>query len=405
MRDKIDNILNGGECISEKMMLKYLEDNVTSIEQHLIEKHFLECEFCSDALAGLTSSDRLKVRTDLGGLDKKIEARINRGTGKPIPFRRVYRIAAVLALIAVFGGGLYYLQSIKKSERIFTENFTPYRDTAQSTVIITPPAKPRLENDVEKIPSTSFEQEKKAQSKKENRVKYKWNDSTTQSFSVTSKDDESQAHRYSVKTNENVSASIPTQENNLDKPVAADNVQAKKKVADESKNPNTVSRNMDDATELKEEEYNADKSRAKTSKLEKPATTALSSGSTSASENTNSWSFGLIQQAKKEYDSKNYSTAVTLLQDVLKKEPGNTEALFYCGISQLSMNEDTDAIHLFQSVLKNSPNGFSEAAKWYLSLGYIKKNKASKAKKLLEDLSRGNSEYKSNAQKTLDELK
>src|SRR6185369_3981789 len=102
---------------------------------------------------------------------------------------------------------------------------------------------------------------------------------------------------------------------------------------------------------------------------------------------------------------KNYSAAISMFNAALKNDGENSEALFYNGVSNLSLNEEVVAINLLESVVKNSPNKFSDAAKWYLSLAYIKKNKIPKAKKLLIELSNSNNEFKSNAQKTLDELK
>ena len=112
-----------------------------------------------------------------------------------------------------------------------------------------------------------------------------------------------------------------------------------------------------------------------------------------------------LESGIKEYDSKNYPAAVVALDSALQIEPSFYEALFYRGISHLGLNEPDVAIKDLEGVLKGPQNKFSDPAKWYLSLAYLKKNKLAKAKKLLEDLSAGESEYKSSAKKALDDLK
>ncbi len=409
MRDKLDNILNNSECISEEMLLNYLEGTLIPSDQHHVEKHLLDCEFCSEALEGLSAMGFPNVRTDLNKLDQRINYRVNRSGGKIIQLKRVYRIAAVIALVALFGGGFYYLQSMKKSEKVFTENFEPYRDTSHfvSPGATVPQEEQKIMNNHEKISTGSFKNEKKF-SKKGNAEKTPFDDSTVQTI-TTSKTGQgavsSQPSTADETKRKDVSTTAPAA--GYDKSVAINEIKATKKtVSDESKDVEVLSKNADDTKQLREEQYALAQSAAakeKKSEAQMPASATFESAV--VVDSLRSGQIVLIKAGIKQYEEKNYSAAVTVLQQVLKKEPGNTEALFYCGVSQLSRNQDAVAINLLESVVKNSPNKFLDAAKWYLSLAYLKKNKTSKAKKLLEDLSHGNSEYKPNAQKTLDELK
>ena len=113
----------------------------------------------------------------------------------------------------------------------------------------------------------------------------------------------------------------------------------------------------------------------------------------------------VLDEGIKEYEAKNYPAAISVFSSVLKNDRENTEAIFYSGVSYLSMGEYEIAVNLLQSISPSSPGKFSDAAKWYLSLCYIRKNKISKAKSLLEDLSGRENEYRSNAIKTLQEIK
>ena len=231
MRDKLDNILNNSECISEEMLLNYLEGTLIPSDQHHVEKHLLDCEFCSEALEGLSAMGFPNVRTDLNKLDQRINYRVNRSGGKIIQLKRVYRIAAVIALVALFGGGFYYLQSMKKSEKVFTENFEPYRDTSHfvSPDATVPQEEKKIMNNHEKISTGSFKNEKKF-SKKGNAEKTPFDDSTVQTI-TTSKTGQgavsSQPSTADETKRKDVSTTAPAA--GYDKSVAINEIKATKK--------------------------------------------------------------------------------------------------------------------------------------------------------------------------------
>ena len=93
-----------------------------------------------------------------------------------------------------------------------------------------------------------------------------------------------------------------------------------------------------------------------------------------------------------------------LLKIVLSSDASNSEALYYTGISHQELHEDHEAIPFFEKVMKQSRNAFCSGAKWHLSKAYMNTNQLSKAKKLLQELSAGTSEYKANASALLDSL-
>jgi len=134
MPGQFDDILKKGECIAEEVMLNYLEGKLSPPDQHAVEKHLLGCEFCSEAMEGLSMQHAQNNRASLDKLESAINRRISEDMRKP-GARFWYSMAAILALTGLFGGGYYYLQSLKKSETVFSENFSPYHDTVSESPV------------------------------------------------------------------------------------------------------------------------------------------------------------------------------------------------------------------------------------------------------------------------------
>ncbi len=406
--------MDHGGCISEEMMLAYLEGKLNPSDQHRVEKHLLECDFCHDAFEGLSTRAPQQTKEALRGLDQQIENRIRSG-GKTTNSFVLYRIAAVLLLFALFGGGIYYLRTIRKSEMIFTENFKPYRDTVATTPAapsVAPVETNEKRNDEENVVAPARQLEQVFSGKEKNGAPSQTpvNDqmvTVTKNISGSAASPTQSDLTLAEKKN---SVAAKDKDDESKETVATGSASRdldavnKKSERDESKADNSVSTNTPAPEAQREGSFKSIDSK-RTRGDEKKQLNATAFSTTVSSKNSESPTDSLIKSGIKYYDEKNYPTATSVFKEVLTKEPQNNEALFYSGVSHLSLNEYGIAIKELEFVLKNTPNKFSDAAKWYLSLAYIKENKISKAKKLLQDLSAGNSEYKSNAAKALDELK
>ena len=77
-----NNMLNHPQntpCLSSQEMLDYTQGILSTQEQHRIEKHLLDCEFCSDSLEGiqlmknpnslLSIEEELNLEIDFKGVD------------------------------------------------------------------------------------------------------------------------------------------------------------------------------------------------------------------------------------------------------------------------------------------------------------------------------------------------
>ncbi|HBX52785.1 MAG: hypothetical protein A2275_08825 [Bacteroidetes bacterium RIFOXYA12_FULL_35_11] len=111
-----------------------------------------------------------------------------------------------------------------------------------------------------------------------------------------------------------------------------------------------------------------------------------------------------IDEAMQAFENKNYSKAADLFEEIIKNEPANNKAIYYCGLSFYNAEKINKSIKLFEALLNMSVSVYTEDAGYYLSLIYIKKNENEKAKKLLQDIISKNGKRKADAEKKLKEI-
>lgn len=101
-------------CLNEQQLYGYMDGTLSYKEQHSVEKHLLDCDFCSDALAGL---ELVKDRSKIAALSLVAAVQPQNGEpvagkkekGRIIPFYRSPRsYAAAAALILVLAATWYF---------------------------------------------------------------------------------------------------------------------------------------------------------------------------------------------------------------------------------------------------------------------------------------------------------
>lgn len=113
-------IYSATECISEQKMFDYIDNKLNAKEQHLVEKHLLDCDLCSDALDGL---ELLKNRDRIANINQKISELIIPISKKErkiifFNFKTITSIAAAVALLigGVFLFNQFALQNMKEND-------------------------------------------------------------------------------------------------------------------------------------------------------------------------------------------------------------------------------------------------------------------------------------------------
>lgn len=96
MKELHNHIFSNTTCISKETMLRYINQQLSKQELYEVEKHMLDCELCSDAMAGMEYAQNSSV---LFAIDNEIDQRVRLGKHKAPIMRNLMVAASVLALI------------------------------------------------------------------------------------------------------------------------------------------------------------------------------------------------------------------------------------------------------------------------------------------------------------------
>lgn len=113
---------------------------------------------------------------------------------------------------------------------------------------------------------------------------------------------------------------------------------------------------------------------------------------------------GDLEQAALHYEAKEFTEAVKLFENVLKSEPNNVTARFYAGVSYLATDDVQNAIVSFQKVIAAGKNDLQKPAEWYLGLAYLKGNDLENARAVFNKIISYDGAYKDEAMELLKRL-
>lgn len=122
MKDKPNIQENVSGCISQDLLLKYLNGKLGGKEMNRVERHLAVCPMCADELEGLqhlqNPSDMQDIQDEL---NNKIDQRL-RNEVKIVWFTNIGRIAATLLIIIGISGLVYYVSNQNKPSLILSED-------------------------------------------------------------------------------------------------------------------------------------------------------------------------------------------------------------------------------------------------------------------------------------------
>jgi periplasmic protein TonB len=114
-------IYSSSDCFSEKMLFDYIDNKLSQENRHLIEKHLLDCELCSDALEGLELvKDRARIGVIKDTINKRLISTEIKQEPKVISFnyKLVFSIAATIALLIV---GVFFFNKMTLKEAAMSD--------------------------------------------------------------------------------------------------------------------------------------------------------------------------------------------------------------------------------------------------------------------------------------------
>ncbi|MCD4678787.1 MAG: zf-HC2 domain-containing protein [Bacteroidales bacterium] len=120
MNDNQHMIFEESGCPAHQLLQDYLDGKLSGKEKHLIEKHLVDCEMCSDELEGLSL---LKERGKLDMVVEYIKIKSLKKQSKILPFIYRYRIASAAAILIILAAIVIILQlsTDKKHQPLLAE--------------------------------------------------------------------------------------------------------------------------------------------------------------------------------------------------------------------------------------------------------------------------------------------
>ena len=98
MKELHNHIFSNTTCISKEIMLRYINKQLTQKELFEVEKHTLDCELCTDAMAGMKYARNSSV---LFAIDNEIDQRVRLGKHKAPIMRNLMVAASVLVFFSI----------------------------------------------------------------------------------------------------------------------------------------------------------------------------------------------------------------------------------------------------------------------------------------------------------------
>jgi tetratricopeptide (TPR) repeat protein len=126
---------------------------------------------------------------------------------------------------------------------------------------------------------------------------------------------------------------------------------------------------------------------------------------TGISRSSNTIADQTLTLALQKFESKDYESALNLLQEVISKDQNNTVGHFYSGVSLQELGKYQNAIKEYEEVVTDKDNLFIEQADWYIGLCYLQTNENKKAIKQLKKIANAQGFYQQKALAILRKMK
>lgn len=78
-----------------------------------------------------------------------------------------------------------------------------------------------------------------------------------------------------------------------------------------------------------------------------------------------------VVEALLQFQNKNFDEACVLFSELLSADPSNIALQYYCGISNMEIQQFNRSAELFQSIIDQGNSIYYENAEWYLGLSYL----------------------------------
>jgi len=111
-----------------------------------------------------------------------------------------------------------------------------------------------------------------------------------------------------------------------------------------------------------------------------------------------------VSRAFELYDQGDFQAAAHSFERIIKQDKDNMDYIFYQGLSLLEMGNADTAIASFMKVVSATDDSWTEPAKWYLGLAYLRAGRSKKAGQVFEEIVGEGGSYSERAKEILKKL-
>lgn len=116
-KDLNHSIFEETDCLSEQMLFDYTDKKLSPKENHVVERHLLSCELCSDALDGLQMvKDRKRIAIINQQINERVAAPLIEETTKVVHFNYKKVVISIAASVLLLIGGIFFFNILNKQK-------------------------------------------------------------------------------------------------------------------------------------------------------------------------------------------------------------------------------------------------------------------------------------------------
>ena len=418
MKELHNHIFSNTVCISKKTMLKYINKQLSKSELHEVEKHLLDCEFCSDAFEGIKLT---KNSSMIFAIDNKIDQRVRRGENNQ-PLMRSLMVAASI-LIIVFGAYFTfdYFDNAVQNQTEFTVVETTEKEDKEFQIHSEQPINNVIEvSSGKELKAVVAERKKETEDKFPNTIVVNDNEERIVEEDLSLKEEvvagkipvlqeETSSPYFEPVVEEMAQNDMIAPEEEIQPTFSADKTKKasrriSKKKSGKLKNIYTIHNyKVYDYTEEYQLKYELSRSAQSREAEVDYANEVEQKQSKSILEKTKVEVTykEVLEQGFEHLKDDQYNQAKEQFNLILKTHPKDLNALFYEGMCLYRLKMFHEALPFFHQVIIDKNDVFKEEAKWYKALILIETDKI-EGKKLLQEIIDDNGFYKN---KAIDQLK
>jgi len=361
MSNNHHKIFEGSECPTHQMLQDYLDDKLSAEEKHMVERHLIDCEMCSDEIEGLSlidDRDNLKmIVSDIKTIPLDRKTRV-------VPFLSRYRFLTSAAALIVLAAIVLVLQMVieKDQQALVADN--------NEVVEAVDTPKGQLGGDKNNLTITQEKSNPKANIEKQESIPPDLIDYDVEDDYeiVVDAEIEDEALTVHVLTEDEVEADVE-----VDVPTEISTSEIKKKMDDRDM-PNDELKEVivvAEKPEVKASSKGKGKGKGNTVQskdikkipiMEDASTISMYTQTISSKGARRSSGQSIMNKAMEKFKAEKYRSASKLFEDIIASDSANYQAMYYAALSYKELDKKEKSLIFIHKILSEKGNSYYSRA-------------------------------------------